>query len=452
MSQPKLASTDRIIADRVAGAERVIAAAALYGRETAPRVLDAFGAADMRDEVTRAVWGLLREAYAERQYVSELDLISRGLPSEAIAPIKVMRAAAQNQDPDRLIHEVRAMHLIDDVARVCVSQAASAREQSTSLHAVRGWTHDLVRVVEAATESVSVSDKPMTMREAFVEWLDSQCDDEVAWRCTWGVPELDERLGGIQPGTMHVPIGLPSHGKSVLAVTAAYATAAQGRRVLYVSREMREKELGARFGAIANETPTRDLAHLAQDGENLEAEIRRVSDHIVPDCRSRDLMAIRSHLRLAQAQGDPYHLVILDYLQLFHGTGDNRVQELESIAYGAKDMAMDLDVAVINLAQVNRQNDGKHAPTMREIKGASAIEDAADSVISIFREMEPKLIAGVTRPCFGMALNIEKARNGQAGPLDPHLMTAGTFRMMPLPSSAAVAHAKAYGSHAEQIH
>jgi replicative DNA helicase len=52
-------------------------------------------------------------------------------------------------------------------------------------------------------------------------------------------------------------------------------------------------------------------------------------------------------------------LVVIDYLGLMRGTGDNRAQEVGSISRGLKALAKELQVPVIALAQLNRASEGR---------------------------------------------------------------------------------------------
>lgn len=417
------------IAERVIGAERTLVALALYDREAAPALVDALGVGQVRDDAARAVWEALRASWDERGYASELDLINRGLSPDQIRPVKNLAAAARATSPEDALEAVRGVHALDDVRNVCNAAAANCREHDAGAVPVRGMVSDIVTALELTLERLTAAEQEVDARVAARRWFEAQLDTGSSWRATWGVKELDDRLGGIQPGTLHVPIGLPAHGKSALACTASWATAAAGKRVLYVSREMREEEMGARFAAISTNKTMKHMVSKAWDGVDPEGYIETIPEGIVPDCRSRDIASVRAKLRMAQSQGRPYHLVVLDYLQLFNGVGDAQHERIGSIAYGAKDMAMDLDVAVIALAQVNRQNDGTTAPTMREIRGSSAIEDAADSVVSIFKAKDAYKEATTGRFAYQYDLSIEKARNAESGQLEPHELSAGTFRV-----------------------
>ncbi|WP_121970238.1 replicative DNA helicase [Leptolyngbya sp. BC1307] len=64
---------------------------------------------------------------------------------------------------------------------------------------------------------------------------------------------------------------------------------------------------------------------------------------------------IRSKARRLQAeQGGTLGLVLIDYLQLMEGAGDNRVQELSKITRSLKGLARELNVPIIALSQLSR--------------------------------------------------------------------------------------------------
>ena len=64
---------------------------------------------------------------------------------------------------------------------------------------------------------------------------------------------------------------------------------------------------------------------------------------------------IRSKARRLQAeQGGALGLILIDYLQLMEGSGDNRVQELSKMTRSLKGLARELNVPIIALSQLSR--------------------------------------------------------------------------------------------------
>jgi len=81
-------------------------------------------------------------------------------------------------------------------------------------------------------------------------------------------------------------------------------------------------------------------------------------------------------------------VVIVDYLQLMAGDGDNRNQELDRISNGLKAMAGEFDCAVVLLSQLSREADKRHGPpVMTDLRDSGAIEAAADIIALLYREV-----------------------------------------------------------------
>jgi replicative DNA helicase len=104
--------------------------------------------------------------------------------------------------------------------------------------------------------------------------------------------------------------------------------------------------------------------------------------------------------------------VIVDYVQLVKGHGNNRYEELRQVAYGMKALAKDLAAPVIVLAQLNRgvESREERRPHTSDLRDSGAIEEAADIIGLLYSE-------GYYRGGFEMPdvleCNVEKHRNGE---------------------------------------
>jgi len=247
-----------------------------------------------------------------------------------------------------------------------------------------------------------------------------------------GFMDLDTLLGGLKRADLIVLAARPSLGKTSLALNIARnAAVGQNAKVAIFSLEMAAEQLVQRL--LASESGV-DSTRLRL-GLHTEAEERRVMnalgilsaiDIYVDDSAVQRVTEIRSKaLRLHRDQG--LDLVIVDYLQLIHGTerGDNRVQEISLISRSLKELARELDVPVIAVSQLSRAPEMRspHIPMLSDLRESGSIEQDADVVVFIYREdvyvrkedWEMSHPEGSPYPAGDAQIIVAKHRNGPTG-------------------------------------
>tara|TARA_Y100000310_G_C20623168_1_gene784426 strand:+ start:350 stop:745 length:396 start_codon:yes stop_codon:yes gene_type:complete len=110
---------------------------------------------------------------------------------------------------------------------------------------------------------------------------------------------------------------------------------------------------------------------------------------------------------------------MIDYLQLIRIKGDffSRENQVATISAEIKSLALELDIPIVILAQVNRGTEGA-LPKMSDLRESGAIEQDADQVWLLHRERETdnEELKGAHR--IKSVLKIEKNRNGRTGIAD----------------------------------
>lgn len=213
-----------------------------------------------------------------------------------------------------------------------------------------------------------------------------------------GFIDFDCLTGGLQPGQFLIVAARPAMGKSMLAGDFARHTAIRNDiPTLFFSLEMGRKELEKRFLSahasyplhwMKTKGPLDDakLLKLAEAGKDMQASPL----FIVADT-GITLAKIRAHCRRVQRQRG-LGFVVIDYLQLMSGesTGrnDNRQQEVSRISRGLKKLAMDLEIPVVALSQLNRGPEQRQdkRPQVSDLRESGSLEQDADIVILLHRE------------------------------------------------------------------
>ena len=213
-----------------------------------------------------------------------------------------------------------------------------------------------------------------------------------------GFLDFDALTGGLLPGQFILIAARPAMGKSVLAGDIARTTAIRNDiPTVFFSLEMGRKELEKRFLAAHATYPLHWMKAKGpiDDGKILDLieagkDMQSSPLFIVADT-GVNLARIRSHCRRVQRQHG-LGLIVIDYLQLMGGEstgrGDNRQQEVSRISRGLKTLAMDLQVPVIALSQLNRGPEQRQdkKPMVADLRESGSLEQDADIVILLHRE------------------------------------------------------------------
>ena len=240
-----------------------------------------------------------------------------------------------------------------------------------------------------------------------------------------GVPcsfyDLDAMTQGFQRSDLIIAAGRPSMGKTAFVLNIARNIAAMNKLPVAVfSLEMSKLQLVYRLLSSEVEIESNRLrsGRIAQhEWEKLGHAISQLSQMpvFIDDTPNISVTEMRSKTRRLQAeQGGVLGLVLIDYLQLMEGAGDNRVQELSKITRSLKSLAREINAPIIALSQLSRGVESRtnKRPMMSDLRESGAIEQDADLIMMLYREeyYEPDT------PDRGIAeVIITKHRNGPTG-------------------------------------
>jgi replicative DNA helicase len=293
--------------------------------------------------------------------------------------------------------------------RVAIREAGRLIEQ---MHDLQSSVEETIReVIERTFAKLAIQGNREKMLKDYAnEFLDilqkrSEQVDAVTG-IDFGLPALDEIVGGLQGGEVCVIAADTGVGKSALALQAIrMASLDRGLPVALFSLEMSWVQLlerihmqsGVPLQALRRGIFTKSERAIVTETTQLLIERNNI---FIEDDFGLDIAGIYSRSRALKVKDD-IKLIVVDYLQLVGASGvgrdANREREVAAVSHRLKALAHELDLIVLSLSQLNDQG------LLRESR---AIGQDADVVLVIKRpesEGEPHEIL------------VRKHRNGQAG-------------------------------------
>lgn len=246
-----------------------------------------------------------------------------------------------------------------------------------------------------------------------------------------GFHELDNLLAGFQRSDLIVLAARPSVGKTSLALDIARQIGVQSKLpVGFFSLEMSKEQLVDRMicaqaGVDLWKLRTGRLSDRDDDFPRIGHALGELSEApiFIDDSPMLNVMQLRTKARRLKTEHG-LGMIMVDYLQLMEGRtykgSDNRVQEVSEISRGLKQIAKELDVPVLALAQLSRAVEQMKPaiPHLSHLRDSGSIEQDADVVLFIYRKSADRnyQIEDIPPEERNIAeIHIAKHRNGPTG-------------------------------------
>jgi len=282
-----------------------------------------------------------------------------------------------------------------------VAHAATRRRLTAAgrkIQDLAGSGGDVDELVETARREVDQTSRAIgSVVQSFGETIDimlGTLDQAVNHHPTpWDA--VNNIIGGLRPGGLYVVGARPSVGKSVIALNLAKGLTAHGS-VAFSSLEMSNNDVQIR--AVSADLHI-DVGRLIErdltPGDWAKIRDRRASWDKVPlfvDDRSGVTITDIKRFARSVNRRQPLAGIVVDYLQLMsqpHGDKRPRQEFVADLSRQLKIMAMDMQVPVIALSQLNRASEARQdkMPTIADLRESGAIEQDADVVMLLHREI-----------------------------------------------------------------
>lgn len=185
-----------------------------------------------------------------------------------------------------------------------------------------------------------------------------------------GYQSLDKMMGGIGPSELVVVFGETSHGKSQLVQNIAYNIAKRGHPVMFVGLEMTNVENTVRVRQLSGGDDIMSLPIIFPKKMDLKIE---------------DFPSI-----FKTAKDNQVELVVIDHLHAIpiSNKSVSTADAISEMMYEIKRLAREYEMPVLLVSHVNRGQQRTGIPKASELKSSSAIEQCADILLAVWRDME----------------------------------------------------------------
>lgn len=202
---------------------------------------------------------------------------------------------------------------------------------------------------------------------------------------------LDEVIGDLMPGELTVIGARPSMGKTALGMQQAIHLGLSAPGAFF-SVEMTERSLMQRVVAGASGASVRQI----RDGNaDITAVVRSTASIMgsqvwIDDTSPLSVQLLAAKCRRFVARHE-IKWVVIDYLQYLRSPQEarqSRYEEVSAVSRGLKNLAKNLGIHVVCLAQLNREVESRaeFRPRMSDFRSSGEIEQDADNIVLIHRE------------------------------------------------------------------
>ncbi len=208
-------------------------------------------------------------------------------------------------------------------------------------------------------------------------------------------PQIDNCIAGWQPGDLALLAARPSMGKTAFALNACFYAALKGTPTVFYSFEMSRDSVLKRLICLQTSIRYQNLIR----GDLNPVERRMAVDAMervdglplrIVGASGRTVLAVRSHAERLAHRGR-CGMIAVDYIGLIRSIGQssekNRTRELGEICRQLKDLATQLHIPALVLAQLNRSTEARNdkRPMMGDLRDSGELEEHADLIALLHR-------------------------------------------------------------------
>ncbi len=353
-------------------------------------------------------------------YKAMLDLKAARKPVDVLTVAELLPKLASflhetmTQTPTAASVEFYARKVLEEATRkqiVTTATILNAKSRGDNLDAA---ISDARKEIDLLIDRNTGTQVEYVQRE-LISYLDELDKPKNYAKSPWKL--LDAEIGGFRPGALYIIGARPGVGKTIVGLQIAWELSKSGP-VSFHSLEMGKAELFNRIISLeasvsisAIEKGTINNSQWEKIGKSLQGQSRQL---VIHDKSGQTMLQIRAGAKAVEQQGK-LQAIVVDYLGLIQDTerGRKRYESVTDISIALKNLARDLNVPVIALAQLNRGPEQRKdaVPDMADLRDSGGIEQDADVVILLHREQAESDKYEWEKSL--MFMNVAKNRHGQ---------------------------------------
>lgn len=360
----------------------------------------------------KRLWAALRERILAGEPADAVT-IAELMPNDAAEVFAMTDACTSARTVPTYVKIVRENWRRREATRIAQRLLDAARSGEDGVNEAIG---DLLRLNATVTEHEFTGKQAMLMA-----WNKAQEAYENGGRLpgiTTGLKALDDILGGWHDSDLTIIGARPAMGKTALLLNFAEAAAGSGVPCGLISAEQPVEQIGVRRLAMASGVSVTAI----RSGRIEDEAWPRMSSGVAARkdapiwIHDRSAVTLDELIATARKWKHAHNIGVLfiDYAQRITVPGVDRTTEVSIVARGLKNLARDLCIPVVSLAQVVKGVDSRadKRPNQGDLANSDELTREADQIIMLYRDE----VYSVDSPDKGVAeLLIEKNRHGPTG-------------------------------------
>lgn len=385
-------------------AERIILATVLIDNDAFQQVAEILEAGDFYSPLHRRIFAAMHTLYSRHSNIDPI-LIGEELKKEgsleAIGGITTITNLTFGIPPflnvEEYIEIVKQKSTLRELIKTCTRLSNLAYAEEESFEAVISQVQTDINDLCLRNETGDSDDRFISLEKIIDNDVMADLADLLAGKSRkikLGFSGIDIAIGGgISTSDVLLLAADTGAGKSAFALQCAYQTAKQGIPTAFLAGEMTNAENVKRL--LSQVSGMMNLNWLTHLTENEYRGLTEWATHIkrLPlfmDHRTSDMQTLGTHLK-ALVRRHGIKVLVIDYIQLLKMQRVDPRKRNERIAEASQEvkrLANELDIAIIEVAQFNREGAKSARATLHDLEGSGQLEKDASLIFILELEEE----------------------------------------------------------------